>query len=164
MLERQVTLREANTEDTRFLERLFYDARRREVAMWEWQPEQEDNFLRMQFDAQRRSYQAAFPDAQDSIVYLDDTMAGHVLVEKKWSEMRLIDISLLEEHRNRGLGTELLRQLQRECEIAGLTLRLQVMQGNPAIHLYQRMGFVQSCADPMYIAMEWFPTRPLEGF
>jgi hypothetical protein len=45
-----------------------------------------------------------------------------------------------------------------------LTLRLQVLRGNPAIRLYQRLGFVQSGADPMYLQMEWVPAQRPERF
>ena len=69
--------------------------------------------------------------------------------------MHLIDIALLEEHRNRGVGTQLLRQLLEECATRRDTLRLQVLQDNPAIWLYRRLGFVKAGADPMYVQMEW---------
>ena len=68
---------------------------------------------------------------------------------------RLIDIALLGVYRNRGIGTMLLRQVLQECERQGRALRLQVLQGNRAIRLYQRLGFVQASADPMYAQMEW---------
>jgi len=52
-----------------------------------------------------------------------------------------------------------------ECERQGRALRLQVLQGNRAIRLYQRLGFVQASADPMYAQMEWTaPSRLLERF
>jgi ribosomal protein S18 acetylase RimI-like enzyme len=72
--------------------------------------------------------------------------------------MRVIDIAMLEEHRNCGIGGELLRRLQQECEAQGCTLRLQVFHGNPAIRLYERLGFVQSGTDAMYMQMEWLPS------
>jgi ribosomal protein S18 acetylase RimI-like enzyme len=159
MLESQVTLRNSTAEDAEFLARLYSDARRQEVSAWGWPPEQQELFLRMQFDAQSGSYRTAFPDAIDRIVCFEDTAVGRMLVGLEPGGMRLIDIALLEEHRNRGIGTTLIRQLLQECETQGRSLRLHVLQGNPAIHLYRRLGFVQSCADPMYVQMEWTPSQ-----
>jgi len=162
MIEREVTLRNATPGDTQFLFRLYCDTRLKEVAAWGWPPGQQEWFLRMQFDAQRRSYLAAFPDAVDQIVCLGDSAVGRVLVERNSALMHLIDIALLEEYRNRGVGTGLLRQLLQECETQGRALLLQVLQGNRAIRLYQRLGFVQTGVDPMYVQMEWIPSQPPE--
>jgi len=162
MAERQITLREATPEDMEFLARLYFDTRRQEVAAWGWPQQQQEMFLRMQFDAQSRSYRSAFPDAVDQIVCLDGFAVGRMLVGQEPAGMHLIDIALLEEHRNHGIGTQLMRQLLQERKSQGRTLRLQVLQGNPAIRLYQRLGFVQSGADPMYVQMVWTPSQPPE--
>ena len=159
MLEGQITLRDATSEDTQFLAHLYSDTRRREIAGWGWPPEQQDAFLRMQFEAQRRSYQLSFPDATDYIICIDGSAVGRMLVGSEATAKRLIDIALLEEHRNSGIGTALLRQLLYSCESEGMTLRLQVLQGNRAIRLYERLGFVQDSADPMYVQMQWIPAR-----
>ena len=163
MLKSQIILRNAIPEDTQFLARLYFDTRRQEVAAWGWPPQQQEMFLRMQFDAQSRSYRSAYPDATDRIVCLEGSAVGRMLVGQEPSGTRLIDIALLEDHRNRGIGTELLRQLLQKCKSQGRTLRLQVLQGNPAVRLYQRMGFLQYGADPMYVQMEWIPSQPPKG-
>lgn len=69
--------------------------------------------------------------------------------------MRLIDIALIEEYRQQGIGTYLLRRVLQQCQKQGLSLHLQVAQGNPAVRLYQRLGFLQTGADAMYVQMEW---------
>ncbi len=163
MPERQITLREATPEDMEFLARLYFDTRRQEVAGWGWPSQQQEMFLRMQFDAQIRSYRSAFPNATDHIVCLDGSAVGRMLVGKEPAGTHLIDIALLEKYRNHGIGTGLLRQLLHDCESQGRALRLQVLRGNPAIRLYQRLRFVQSGADPMYSQMEWIPSQPSKG-
>ncbi len=165
MIEREITLRDAVPEDAEFLARLYCDVRSQETGAWGWPPEQQELFLRMQFDAQWRSYRAGFPDATDRIICLGTAAIGRILTAQNPTTTRLIDIALLGVYRNRGIGTTLLRQLLQECERQGSALRLQVLQGNPAIRLYQRLGFVQASADPMYAQMEWTaPSRLLEGF
>lgn len=162
MVEREITLRNAVPEDMQFLARLYDDTRRREVSAWGWPQAQQEMFLRMQFDARQRSYQAGFPDAIDHIVCVNGDDAGRMLVGRGAAGMHLIDIALLEEHTNRGVGTHLLHQLLEECGIRGETLRLQVLQGNPAIRLYRRLGFVETGTDGMYSQMEWTPSQPPE--
>lgn len=157
-MESQITLRDATPEDTQFLAFLYGDTRRCEVNAWGLPPEQQELFLRMQFDAQCRSYCVAFPDATDSIVCLEGHAIGRILVDQDSAGKRLIDIALLEEYRNRGIGSNLLRQILQECEMQGRALRLQALQGNPAIRLYQRLGFMQSSADPMYAQLQWLPS------
>jgi ribosomal protein S18 acetylase RimI-like enzyme len=158
-----ILLRESTPEDVTFLARLYCDVRSQEVSGWGWSPEQQAWFLRMQFDAQRRSYQASFPYAADSIVQLKDLPVGRVLVYRESSATHLIDIALLAAHRNSGIGTHLLRGLLQDCQEKGLPLHLQVAQGNPATRLYQRLGFRQISADPMYIQMQWIPLPCQKG-
>ena len=52
------------------------------------------------------------------------------------------EISVLPSHRRRGIGTALLGALQREARIQRIDrLSLSVEQDNPAIALYERLGF-----------------------
>jgi ribosomal protein S18 acetylase RimI-like enzyme len=163
MIEEWITLRDAVPEDMQFLGRLYRDSRRREVEPWGWPPEQQEMFLEMQFNAQYRSYRATFPNAADSIICQANNPIGRVMVGQESASLRLIDIALLQEHRCRGIGGNLIRRLMQQCETNRLTLRLQVLRSNPAIRLYQRLGFVESSADSMYIQMEWIPSSMSEG-
>jgi ribosomal protein S18 acetylase RimI-like enzyme len=157
LVESKVTLRSATADDIQFLARLYCDTRRREVAAWGWPKAQQEMFLRMQFDAQSQSYRAGFPGAEDQIVCLDGSPAGRMMVDRELAGMHVIDIALLEEHRNRGVGTYLLGQLIEECEGRGHALRLHVQRGNPAIRLYLRLGFIETGSDEMYVRMERSP-------
>jgi GNAT superfamily N-acetyltransferase len=152
-----ITLRVAVPQDVVFLARLYGDIRRREVSAWGWPAGQQEWFLQMQFDAQKRSYLSSFPDALDRVILLEDVPIGRILTNHEPSSMRLIDIALLEEQRQQGIGTYLLRNLIQECQEQDCPLRLQVAEGNPAMRLYQRVGFEQTGSDAMYITMEWLP-------
>jgi GNAT superfamily N-acetyltransferase len=162
MIESQITLRDAMPADRQFLARLYEDTRRQEISAWGWPTEQQEQFLRTQFDAQYRWYRAGFPDASDRIICAEEAAVGRILTALESGGMRLIDIALLEEHRNRGIGGKLLCQLQQDCTTRGCALCLQVLQGNPAIRLYQRLGFERSGMDPMYVQMEWLPSPDAE--
>lgn len=51
-------------------------------------------------------------------------------------------ISLVENYRNKGIGTQLIRTLLHQLEKEGYTqVSLSVQKANPAYHLYCRLGF-----------------------
>lgn len=148
-------LRSACEGDLPFLFSLYCDVRSPEVNAWGWPASQVDAFLRMQFDAQRRSYQAACPQATHHIVCVGSVPIGRRLVAATPEAVRLVDIALLSAYRNRGIGTRLIQQLMDETAAARVALNLQVLRGNPAQRLYERMGFSETGADAMYITMQW---------
>lgn len=71
-------------------------------------------------------------------------------------------ISLLEPYRGRGIGRSLLQQMLDELREAGYArASLSVQKQNPALHLYERLGFriVGDGADES----EWLMVRRLDG-
>jgi len=132
-------LRVALPEDLPFLFKLYRDVRGPEVSAWGLPAGQVEVFLHMQFDAQRRSYEASFPQAIHQIVISNGEPVGRRIFAHTADGIHLVDIALLASHRNHGLGT------------------LHVLRGNPALRLYQRLGFEETAADAMYIQMAWKP-------
>jgi GNAT superfamily N-acetyltransferase len=147
--------RPQSPDDDEFLYRVYASSRATEMQAWGWPPEQQESFLRMQFRARRLSYDAAYPDSSHSILLCDGAPAGSAIVWRSPAEIRLVDIALLPEYQNRGLGAQWLQWLIRESAAAGVALRLSVLQGNRAICLYQRLGFVAAPPGGMYIEMEY---------
>lgn len=142
-------------DDEDFLWRLYVSTRTPEVAAFGWSPEQQEAFLRMQYRARRGSYDTAYPAAERRILLENGIPAGAMIVDRNHREIRLVDIALLPEHRNRGYGAREIADLIRQAENSTLPLRLSVLRGNPAIRLYQRLGLVLKSADGMYIEMEY---------
>ena len=71
-------------------------------------------------------------------------------------------ISLFEEYRGNGIGTALMRRMLEDLEAAGYArASLSVQKANPALRLYERLGFciVGNGAD----ATEWLMIRTLGG-
>jgi ribosomal protein S18 acetylase RimI-like enzyme len=152
-----ISLRNAGNEDRAFHFTLYRDVRESEMAAWGWPAAQREAFLKMQFEGQRRGYEAVYPNASNMIVMLDGLPIGRRLVADMTEGIQLVDIALLAQYRNRGIGSGLLRQLLAECEAGGRSLNLQVLRGNPAMRLYQRLGFIEISSDQMYIQMQWTP-------
>lgn len=149
-----VTLRPARPDDA-FLFALYAGTRADELAAWGWDAAQRDAFLVMQFRAQQRHYEAAWPRAEHRVVCLAGRPIGRLLVAREPDEIRLVDIALLPEHRGAGIGAGLIRGLLAEAARAGLPVRLHAARDSRARRLYERLGFVVVAAgrDP-YLLME----------
>ncbi|HTB80037.1 MAG TPA: GNAT family N-acetyltransferase [Opitutaceae bacterium] len=145
--------RPATTADAAFCFSVYASTRAEELAAWGWDAAQQQIFLQMQFAAQAASYRAAFPAAAQAILLRGDRPVGTLIVNQAAEEIRLVDISLLPEHRGAGLGTEIIRRLQAEAHGSGRPLRLQVLKTNPATRLYARLGFVATGSDEMRVEM-----------
>jgi ribosomal protein S18 acetylase RimI-like enzyme len=149
-----VVLRPVNDNDEGFLLQIYASTREEEVAAWGWPASQRDAFLQMQFRAQQNSYRAAYPAADYSLILADGVTVGRLIVSRQPEQILLVDISILPDYRNRGIGTKLIGDLSREAEAADGSLALQVTQSNRAISLYQRLGFKVVGANEMYRRME----------
>jgi ribosomal protein S18 acetylase RimI-like enzyme len=142
-------------EDEPFLEKLYASTREQELAMTSWNDEQKAAFCRMQFVAQRTHYTQYFPEATHDVIEREGVPAGRLYVDRAEREIRIVDIALLPEHRREGIGTHLLTTLQEEARGVGKALSIHVEKFNPALKLYERLGF-QSIEDKgVYLLMEW---------
>ncbi len=152
-----ITFRPIQPEDEAFLYELYASTREREMAQVDWSTDQKEAFLRMQFRAQHEFYQEQFPDARFDILEMVGRPVGRLYVHHRKDEIRLIDIALLPGHRGAGLGTRLMKELLDEAGEAGKPLRIHVEQFNPALRLYQRLGFSKIEEQGVHWLMEWSP-------
>lgn len=143
-----------------FLFRLYASTRADEMAMVvDWTDEQKEAFLRMQFQAQDAWYREHYEGAQLDLLLVDDAPAGRLYIHRRETEIRLMDIALLPEHRNGGIGSSMLRDLMAEAEATGKPLTIHVEKYNPAMRLYLRLGFKAIEDRGPYDLMEWRPAR-----
>jgi ribosomal protein S18 acetylase RimI-like enzyme len=152
-----IALRSYQEPDRDFLFRLYSSTRAEEIAPFGWPPAQQEAFLRMQFTAQHRWYSMNYEQAEHQIIEQEGVPIGRIMAWRQPPAAVLIDIALLPEHRGKGIGGELIRQLIQQCDQQRLPLRLQVLKGNPALRLYERLGFVRTQEDQIYIHMERLP-------
>lgn len=162
----QFKTRMATAEDEPLLYRIFAEVKGHEFAPLGWPPEQLESLLRMQYQARKTGYAQTNPAAVDTILCLEDgTAVGRHLVERQPDRYRTVDIAILAEYRNRGIGAWAIRQIQQAAELEGLAYRLRVEKANPALKLYERLGFLTIASDETGFEMEWrssknAPQRP----
>ena len=152
-----ITLRPIRPEDEEFLFNVYASTRLDELAALGWSDAQREAFLRMQFRAQQQSYLAQFPMADFAIILRDERPIGRLYIERRADEMRGIDIALLPEYRQAGIGTAILQDLLAEAPRAGKPFRIHVEKLNRAQRLYERLGFTTLDDDGAYLFMEWRP-------
>ena len=152
----KLVLRPTADADEAFLLSVYDSTRADELGQVQWQEGQRQLFLKWQFDLQRREYEARFPDAEYSVILIDDRPAGRIWIGRDSEQIRLLDIALLPEFQNRGAGTLLLRRLIEEARQAGKPLRHMVfVLNNDAHRFYERLGFVVIEEFGAYRHMEW---------
>ena len=149
-------LRPVSDNDDQFLLSVYASTREEELSQAEWAEGQKEMFLRWQFDTQRREYSARFPNADYHVILVDERPAGRIWVGSDEEQIRLLDIALLPEFQNRGVGTTLLRRLMDQAAREGKALRHMVfVLNNDAHRFYERLGFRIIDDLGAYKHMEW---------
>src|SRR5919206_320030 len=128
-----ITLRPIRADDEAFLLNVYASTRLDELAPLSWTIAQQMAFLTQQFTAQHQHYQTHYADANFDVIMLDGQPVGRLYVARWEDEIRLIDIALLPEYRNAGIGSGLLNDLLAEATQVGKPVRIHVEKLNPAL-------------------------------
>ncbi len=106
---------------------------------------------------QRESFESGFDAAVHRVVSLDGQDVGFIAVREDAGAIWLDRIYIAAAHRNRGLGSALVRDLLALAAGRNLPLRLRVLRANPARRVYERLGFAQSGESATHYEMEVRP-------
>jgi len=156
---RQVTLRPVTREDEPLLLELYGSTRQEELALTNWDAAQRQAFLRMQFDAQQTHYAAHYPEGEHMAILADGEPVGRLYVADTSGEIRILDITILPQHRGAGIGTLVIEELMREAETLGKPLTIYVESYNPSLRLFERLGFVKTGEQGYSFLMEHRASR-----
>ena len=149
-----VALRPVEPGDMAFLYGVYASTREEELDLVNWDETQKAAFLRMQFHAQSSYYEEHYRGAEFSVILSDDLPAGRLYLARWREEIRIVDIALLPEHRGMGIGMRLLNELISKSEESGQLLSIHVERFNPALRLYERLGFHAVADKGVYLLME----------
>ncbi len=151
----RVTLRPLTPADEPLAFAVYASTREEELAPVPWSREQKEAFLRFQFHAQSTDYRLNYPDAQVDVILMDGEPVGRLYVDRRPDEIRIIDIAVLTAARGRGAGTFLLQNLCEEARRMKQPVTIHVEKNNPALRLYQRLGFRQVEELDLHFLMRW---------
>src|SRR5262249_24259878 len=104
---RKVTLRPARPEDEAFLRGVYASTRAEELALTNWTEAQRETFISLQFSAQQEDYQSRYPEAEHQIILSNELPVGRIYTDRRPREIHILDITILPEHRNLGIGSPL---------------------------------------------------------
>lgn len=141
-------LRPANREDIYWLDPFYERIMRPYVELThEWNP---------------TVFRENFNPANSQIIQVDGKDIGLYKYQIKDGALFLWDIQLDESFRNQGIGSDLIFRLKAEAERIALPIRLRVLKGNPAFHLYRRHGFYTLEELDYCFEMEWNANKSLD--
>src|SRR5688572_13601356 len=100
--------------DEEFLQELYFSVRDDLQGLFHDDGTQRQLML-MQYAGQKMTYAREFPNASHDIVLLGDRKVGRLIVDRRPDVIHGVDLAMLPAFRSLGVGTEVLRELFREC-------------------------------------------------
>jgi len=154
-----VALRHILPGDIPFLMEIYASTRQAEMERISfWTDLMKTEFLNSQFKAQHEYYQKNYIGANFWVIEFENKTIGRLYLHDNFQGkgMRIIDISLLPEYRNRGLGQGIFKDIMKRAANLNIPLTIHVEAFNPAKNLYTRLGFETiSETNGIYHLMEW---------
>lgn len=138
----EICYRPVRDTDSAFLYGLYASSRAQEMKLLtNWTMRQKEEFLKQQFEAQDEYYKAVYFQADFFVILKNEEKIGRLYIDHRSDEIRIIDIILAEEYRNRGIGRGILEEILKNAAQKDLPVRIHVEYNNPAIRLYRDLGF-----------------------
>ncbi|HEV7768223.1 MAG TPA: N-acetyltransferase [Thermoanaerobaculia bacterium] len=153
----RISFRPETDDDKELLYGLYASTRAPEMEVVPWTDEEKEQFLRMQFHAQTLHYKNNYVGAVYSIILVDGAPAGRLYLHEKRDDVRIMDIVLAPEYRGTGVGSIILADILERAAAAKQAVSIHVEQYNPAMRLYERLGFQKIDEHGVYWLMEWRP-------
>lgn len=152
---KSVMFRPVRSDDDALLLEIYASTRADELKHTPLDDSQREVFLRLQLAAQQKHYETHYPEADHQLILMGDRSIGRVYVARLTDEVRILDIALLPEHRNAGIGSSMIKAIQSEASKAGVPVRIYVETFNPSLRLFERLGFSRAQDIGTHFLMEW---------
>lgn len=136
---------------------LYGDTRAEEMERFPFDEAQRKAFLDQQFAAQFEHYRIHYPTCERNIVEWGGQPVGRFWLDEWPDQIRLVDIALLANCRGSGIGTRLVEGVLARAAAAGKPVTIHVESFNPALRLYERLGFERVDTNGVYYLMKWTP-------
>jgi ribosomal protein S18 acetylase RimI-like enzyme len=149
------TLCPVQEEDEALLLEIYSSTRADEMALLPWDAVQKQTFLQMQFSAQKKHYRMYFSHATHEMILAEGQPIGRLYVDRRETEIRILDITLLPEIRGRGIGTLVIQELMKEAEHENKFISIYVESFNRSLGLFHKLGFVKTEESGASWLMKW---------
>jgi GNAT superfamily N-acetyltransferase len=144
----EIEIRQATDADTEFARETHHAAYRDVVErqFGAWDEARQDAF-----------FAEAWKPSHHGIISVDGVRCGYWAVEDRGADIHVRELVIHPSHQGRGLGTALLRGLQRQAQDRDIPIRLGTFHENYARRLYARLGFRELDSTATHVLMEWGP-------
>ncbi|MEI8113313.1 MAG: GNAT family N-acetyltransferase [Bacteroidia bacterium] len=153
----EISFRKVNQDDFNFLRKVYRSTREEELSQVNMSEEDKSAFIEFQFNAQHAHYSQAYKDVDFDLILLDGTPAGRLYLWRSETQIRIMDIALLPDFQRKRIGTSILQTIIQESEKSGKKISIHVECFNPALRLYERLGFKKIDDTGVYFYMERMP-------
>lgn len=158
-----LALRPIQDKDQPILLKIYGSTRQEELKqVTVWSEEQKQAFLTQQFNAQHTYYQKNYVGADFYVIQQNNVPIGRLYIQEDFQEkeIRIIDIALLPNWQNKGLGKGILEDILQKATEINRPVTIHVESFNPAMNLYKKLGFKKiSETNGVYHLMEYLPTH-----
>ncbi|SCX82358.1 GNAT family N-acetyltransferase [Alkaliphilus peptidifermentans] len=144
-------------DDKDFLFNVFKNNKQEEISLWGWREEEERLFIQNQFLCQQNSYEIQYPNLDKQLIIYNGQQVGYIYIHRDDKKITIVDLAILKEFRNKGIGKEQILFIQSVAKAANLPIQLSVFNNNPAVILYIKLGFKEVSCNELYHRMEWRP-------
>ena len=136
-----ISFKPMEDEDMDFIERVYGSTREKELSTTNWTQEQKRSFVIMQSVAQLSEYRSKYQGATYEVILVKKKPAGRLFLWETDNEIRIVDIALLPEFSGKGIGKKILTGIIEAARKKHKAITLHVLRDNPAIRLYESLGF-----------------------
>ncbi|MFP5263767.1 MAG: GNAT family N-acetyltransferase [Blastocatellia bacterium] len=143
--------------DEDLLFEIYASTRTEEMSQTGWDEARKRDFLQLQFAAQQQHYRSRFPRGDHRLIVKDGSPIGRIYTARSEHEIRILDIALLPQHRNAGIGTALLKDILSDAQSSRRTVRIYVESSSRSLRLFERLGFSSVETSGLHQLMEWRP-------
>lgn len=174
-----IKLRPQLPEDETFLVAVYGSTREQELAMVPWTAEQKEAFLRFQLTAQLRHYQTEYPNAEFSIILFETEPVGlfetepvglfetepvgRLYVDRRETEFRIMDITLLPAHRGKRISSPIINRLKNEAATVGKNLSINLDKLSQSHSVFEHLGFKATEDTGFHVLYVWKPAEDQSG-
>lgn len=147
-------------DDESFLKQVYFGTRTEDAAALSvLGAEQVQHLLEMQYKAQILQYAQDFPNAVYSVILFNEKQVGRLITSENEQEICGVDLAILPEFRNQGIGTNVLYNfLIKKSAETNRIFTFQVLKTNRAIKLYDRLGCKITADNGSHFVMKWQKT------
>ena len=154
-----ISLRPIQDEDLMVLSKIYGSTREKELKqVADWNDEQKKAFVLQQFMAQHEYYQKNYVGAAFYVIQKNKDSIGRLYIHENFQEkgVRIIDIALLPQWQNRGIGSSILKDILAKASTLNRAVSIHVETFNPAMKLYKKLDFEKiSETNGVYHLLEW---------